>query len=389
MSKEKLLFVDDEENVLKSLVRLFQENNYRILTARSGREGLELISKDKVQLIISDYRMPEMNGIEFLKRVKMICPDTIRMILTGYADLDIAVSAINEGYVYKFITKPWDSELFKITVKRALEFHNLMIEKQSLNKKLIEKNKELKEINENLEQIVEERTQQLLHSEKMATLGQIAGQIGHEINNVLSILIGKMELLKGKKKINNKYVEDTLKVFSEQFNRLKVHSKNLLTFGKPIPSDFKNVSLKEILDKTIDNLIFSGILKYYKIDKEYENNLPLIYGDALQIDQVFINLFVNAHHSMGKNGTISVMIKVPDDKKFIEVHIKDTGKGIPEENLEKIFEPFFTTKLEGKGTGLGLTVVKKIVESHKGYIKVKSQVNYGTIMIIGFPVIKN
>jgi signal transduction histidine kinase len=388
MSKEKLLFVDDEENVLKSLVRLFHENNCKILTARSGKEGLELLSKDKVQLVISDYRMPEMNGVEFLKQVRVICPDAIRIILTGYADLDIALSAINEGYVYKFITKPWDSELLKITVKRALEFHNLLMEKKSLNKKLIEKNKELKEINENLEQIVEERTQQLLHSEKMATLGQMASQIGHEINNVLSVLVGRLGLIEIKKR-NIEYIDETLKIFSEQLDRLKIHTNNLLTLGKPQYKEFENINLKDILENTIDNLKYAGILKYYLINKEYNENVPIIYGDVAQIEQVFTNLFINSHHAMGKTGTITVVIKMSDDKNFVEVHIKDTGKGIPKENLEKIFEPFFTTKPAGKGTGLGLTVVKKIVESHKGYIKVESEVNIGTTMIIGFPIVKN
>ena len=127
-------------------------------------------------------------------------------------------------------------------------------------------------------------------------------------------------------------------------------------------------------------------MKYYTIQKEYQENLPLIYGDSSQIEQVFTNLFINSHHAMNNNGTLSVVIKAPNDKKFIEVYIKDTGKGIPEENLEKIFEPFFTTKPEGKGTGLGLLAVKKIVEAHKGYINVNSQVNIGTTVIIGFPI---
>ena len=91
---------------------------------------------------------------------------------------------------------------------------------------------------------------------------------------------------------------------------------------------------------------------------------------------------------MYNNGILSVVIKTPNNKKFLEVYIKDTGKGIPEENLKKIFEPFFTTKPEGEGTGLGLLAVKKIVEKHKGYINVESQVNIGTTMIVGFPISK-
>lgn len=388
MKKRKLLFVDDEENVIKSLLRLFQEDNYEILTANNGREGLGLIRMNEFQIVISDYQMPEMNGTEFFKQVRKLSPDTIRIILTGYADINIAVSAINEGHVYKFVTKPWDGELLKVEIKKALDFYDLVQERHALNKELIKKNEELKEINENLEEMVEERTQQLLHSEKMATLGQMSGQIGHEINNVLAVIKGRMDLIKIKKK-DNEYIGKTLKIISEQFDRLSIHSKNLLTLGKPKYTEFKKINLREVLEKTIENLLYSGVLKYYEINKEYHNSLPLIFGDASQIDQVFTNLFINAHHAMEKNGTIHVAIKILDDNKFIEVHIKDMGKGILEENIEKIFEPFFTTKPEGKGTGLGLPVVKKIVDLHKGYIKVKSRINVGTTMIIRFPLLKN
>ena len=387
MQNHSILIVDDEENVLNSLLRLFRAENYEISTASNGKDGLELVKEKNFHLIISDYRMPVMDGIEFLKHVTKISPDTIRMILTGYTDVNVAVSAINEGHVYKFMVKPWDKELLKVQVKRALEYYDLVQEKQALNKELSKKNEELKEINENLEEMVEERTKQLLQSEKMATLGQMAGQIGHEIGNILAILKGKMQLIEIKKR-DSKYIEEALEIFSQQHDRLEMHKNNLLTLGKPKPVEFKNVNLREILENTIDNLFDAGILKYYTIQKKYQEDLPSIYGDTSQIEQVFTNLFVNSHHAMYNNGTLSVVIKTPNDKKFLEVYIKDTGKGILEENLEKIFEPFFTTKPEGEGTGLGLLAVKKIVEKHKGYINVESQVNIGTTMIIGLPISK-
>ncbi|MFC1563170.1 response regulator [candidate division KSB1 bacterium] len=388
MRRRKLLFVDDEENVLKSLVRVFQDNNYEILTASNGKEGLELVRNYEFQLVISDNQMPEMNGVEFLKQVRKISPDTIRIILTGYADVNSAISAINEGHVYKFMIKPWDEKLLRVQIKRALEFYDLLLEKQALNKEIIEKNKKLEEIKKNLEKIVEERTRQLLHSEKMANLGQMAGQIGHEIGNILAILKGKMQLIEIKKG-DIKYIGKSLKMFSRQIDRLEIHKNNLLTLGKPKLPEFKNINLKEILEKTIENLMHAGILKYYTINKEYQENLQLVYGDASQVEQIFTNLFINSHNAMEMSGTLYVAVNILDDKKFAEVCIKDTGKGIREENLEKIFEPFFTTELEGKGTGLGLPVVEKIVESHNGYIRIKSNVNIGTTVILGFPLIQN
>jgi YesN/AraC family two-component response regulator len=150
----KLLFVDDEENVLASLKRLFFKHDYEIYMASGGREALKLIDEAKPDLIISDQRMPEMTGAEFLSKSREILPDSIRMVLTGYADIDAAIAAINEGKVYKFIMKPWDKDDLILSVEKALEHYDLIKE----NKRLHE---ELKEWNRTLEQKVKDRTREL------------------------------------------------------------------------------------------------------------------------------------------------------------------------------------------------------------------------------------
>lgn len=388
MSREKILIVDDDENVLKSLVRLFQEDNYAIFTACDGIEGLALVKKHLFHIVISDYRMPKMNGIEFLKNVKRIASSTIRIILTVYADIDIAIAAINEGHVYKFLLKPWDEELLKIEIKKSLDHFDLVQQQKELQEELGQKNKMLENMNKNLEKLVEERTQQLIHSEKMATLGQLAAQIGHEINNVLTILKGRTELLEYNK-TDAEYIDNTIKIFMREIDSLTIQARNLLTIGKPAPPDFKNLDLKTILEKTLDNLLSVGVLKYYNLEKEYQEKLPLIYGNPSQVDQVFTNLLINAHHAMEKMGDLKVGIKILNDTNYIETYITDTGKGISEENINKIFGPFFTTKPQGKGTGLGLPVVKKIMDEHNGYINVDSKINVGTTMTLGFLILQN
>ena len=161
MKIHKLLFLDDEENVLKSLKRLFQDKEYEIYTANNGLEGIKLLEELEFSLILSDYRMPELNGIEFLKFVKEKSPNTIRMILTGFTDVDVAISAINEGEVYKFIEKPWNEENLKVQVKRALEHYELVKEREELLEKIKNQNEELKEWNLNLEKKVEEKSLEL------------------------------------------------------------------------------------------------------------------------------------------------------------------------------------------------------------------------------------
>ena len=130
--KGTLLFVDDEENILKSLDRLFLDEDYNTMTATSGEDGLRLVVDNRIDLIISDQMMPGMKGVEFLSEVKDISPDTVRILLTGYADLEATIGAINKGEVYRFITKPWSDEELLVTVKQSLEYGDLVLKNRSL-----------------------------------------------------------------------------------------------------------------------------------------------------------------------------------------------------------------------------------------------------------------
>ncbi|MEQ8186992.1 MAG: response regulator [Candidatus Eremiobacterota bacterium] len=150
----KLLFVDDEEKVQLALKRLFFSDKYEIYTASSGQEALKIIKDNPIDLIISDQRMPEMTGVDLFTEAMNIAPDAIRIILTGYADMDAAIGAINKGNVYKFIMKPWENDDLKLSVEKALEHYELIKENKRLNE-------ELKIWNRTLEQRVIERTEEL------------------------------------------------------------------------------------------------------------------------------------------------------------------------------------------------------------------------------------
>jgi len=159
----KILCVDDERNVLKSLRRLFMdEDDYEILIAESGEEGLEILAEESdISLVISDYRMPGMNGVDFLSKVYESWPDTIRIVLSGYADTAAVVEAINLGRIYKFIPKPWNDEELKSNVVTALQHRELKQQNDKLNEELQKKNLELQEMNDNLEKKVQQRTEAL------------------------------------------------------------------------------------------------------------------------------------------------------------------------------------------------------------------------------------
>jgi len=140
----KILCVDDEPNVLNSLRRLFLDEAYVVITAASAREGLEILNNERIQIVISDYRMPNMNGVEFLKEVYAHWPDTVRIVLSGYADTASIVSAINEGQVYRFIPKPWNDDDLKANVTNAIERYHLFKENAELTSQLVRVNSELK-----------------------------------------------------------------------------------------------------------------------------------------------------------------------------------------------------------------------------------------------------
>ena len=169
----KILCVDDEKSVLKSLERLFLDSDYEIITAISGDEGLETLKNtEPIQLVVSDYRMPGMNGVDFLKEVCELRPDTVRIVLSGYADTAAIVEAINEGQIYKFIPKPWNDDELKVTISKALEHYFTNQKNIQLTKELEAKNMELQEINNNLEKLVEERTADLVIQNKILTASQ-------------------------------------------------------------------------------------------------------------------------------------------------------------------------------------------------------------------------
>lgn len=149
-----LLLVDDEENILRSLTRLFRQDGYRILTANNGATGLELLAQNVVGVIISDQRMPQMTGVEFLDVAKQRFPATMRIVLSGYTELESVTNAINRGAVFKFLTKPWDDALLRANVAEAFRIHELEDENEWLTR-------ELRSINEDLEQRVADKTREL------------------------------------------------------------------------------------------------------------------------------------------------------------------------------------------------------------------------------------
>jgi len=221
----------------------------------------------------------------------------------------------------------------------------------------------------------------LVHSEKMASLGRLAAGVAHEINTPLTNISTSAQILMRKMDDSDPKME-RLKVVEENVNLATNIVKGLLEFSRQPKPKFEELNVNDLLIRTLKMLKYQ-IIKV-EVIKDTDPDLPMIFGDSGQLQQVFINLIVNACQAMPKGGKLTISTKRRDD--FIEIAVKDTGPGITKENMDKIFDPFFTTREYGEGTGLGLSISHGIIERHNGRIEAKSKIGGGTTFIIELPV---
>ena len=187
-----LLFVDDEPGILASLRRLFRPHGYKILTAESGAEGLEVLGREEVDLVVSDMRMPNMDGAKFLREVRARWPQVVRLLLTGYADIASTIDAINQGEIYRYISKPWDDEEIVRTIKDSLERKRLERENVRLAELTRRQNEELKALNAGLEQKVAARTAEV--QQTLAFLEQAHRELKRGFMATVRVFSGLIEL---------------------------------------------------------------------------------------------------------------------------------------------------------------------------------------------------
>ncbi|NOT12305.1 MAG: response regulator [Methylococcaceae bacterium] len=224
-----VLFVDDEPNVLKSLRRLFHGEGYEIYTAPSGAEGLNRLRQSAVDLIISDMRMPGMNGAEFLAHAVELCPETIRIILTGYADLQSTIDSVNKGRIFSYCNKPWHDEELKLLVRNALEQKRLREEHDRLSAIIRLQNDELKILNEHLEEKVDQRTEQLRKTLK--NLDQANITLKKQYLDSIKAFSRIIEMRPGIKAGHSKYIAENAHAVAKKMNMSEEDAKSIFYAG--------------------------------------------------------------------------------------------------------------------------------------------------------------
>ncbi|MCG6537865.1 MAG: ATP-binding protein, partial [Syntrophales bacterium LBB04] len=225
---------------------------------------------------------------------------------------------------------------------------------------------------------------QITNAERLAAIGQMAAGVAHEINNPLGgILLYSNLVLEDmdESDIRRRNIEKII----YQTNRCKEKVQELLSFARSPQTETAPLDVNRLIMNTLEMIKVQSAFNDIEIIYDLGMDLPEIYGDRLKLEEVFMNMFVNASDAMNGNGRLTIRSKYVDDT-FIKIYITDTGNGIDSSTISHIFEPFFTTKDPGQGTGLGLSIVSSIIKNHHGTIEVESELNKGTTFIITLPV---
>jgi signal transduction histidine kinase len=337
---------------------------------------------------MSDQRMPEMTGVEMLQRIKQTHPDAVRLLFTAYADLNAVIDAINDGNVYRYISKPWETEELKATLRQAYEYYELQEERRKLLKEVQAKNIQLASANLELHKA----------NEMKKAFIKVAS---HELRTPLTVLMGLTEhavrMTKSDPPLNA--LTDKIRLSGLRLNdRVDQMVKMLLAerFERPLqPQDVDAGTLIRAAAAEINHFIE---LRQQQIEVSIPGDLGMLHVEPDKIRDSLVQLLINAVKFTPNTGTIKLAAtRTPE---CVRIAVTDTGKGIEPDCLTRVFDPFFTAfdvsrhssgtfEYEKRGLGLGLSMAKAFVEMHGGKLTVESEVGKGTTFVVELPTGKS
>lgn len=414
----KILIAEDDFVSRLLVKKAVTKIGHEAIVTENGAEAWEAFQKLKPDMVISDWMMPEMDGIELCKRIRGFKQLTYTyVILLTAKDKTTDLVEVFEAGADDYIIKPFKPDELRSRIKSGGRISSLQNQHYALQAKLLVKNKKLDEALQNLK-----ATQaQAVQSEKMASIGQLAAGVAHEINNPIGFVGSNLDALtdyfkdyetlmaqyrtmgaaieKGggdvqelmgaihqcEEDIEIDYLKedipDLLKDCIDGTRRVGQIVADLKNFAHPGNDNQMLMDINKGLESTLN--VVNNELKYKTTIKKEFSDIPPVEGFPQKINQVFMNILINAAQAIEEKGDIS--IKTFANGTDVNISISDTGSGIPQENLSKIFDPFFTTKAVGKGTGLGMNIAYNIIKEHGGDIQVESEVGKGTCFTITLP----
>lgn len=411
-SKPCVLIIDDNVTNIEVLAAALAED-YEISFATCGAEGIELVVKYLPDLILLDIMMPDMDGFETCRRLRSNAslPDIPIIFISALEEVADKVKAFQAGG-NDYVTKPFQPEEVLARVATHTALYRTRRELEAREESLRRHLQELETAHRQLQ----EMGSQLLQSEKLASIGQLAAGVAHEINNPIGFVSSNLNTLQGyvktllqllaeyepletlapadrqlrlkaaKQQADLAFLrEDIVQLINESIDgagRVQRIVRDLRNFSHPGDNEWRTTDLQAALESTL-NVAWNEIKFKANVVRDYVE-LPPVECLSSQINQVLLNLIVNAAQSITNNGQITLRTRHHDQ--WVSIAIIDNGCGIAAEHCEKIFDPFFTTKPVGKGTGLGLSMAYGIIATHRGRIDVESGIGQGSTFTIWLPV---
>ena len=507
----KIVIVEDELRMCESLEYLLKTKGYKVITASCGQDALALLAENTFDLAVLDIHLPDMMGTELMEYIKARSTDTSIIIITGDANLDLALVSLRCG-AYDYLRKPFELEEFLRTVENALDQKTLRREKDKINEKLILSEEKYRYLVENSPDIIytldadgnftflsgalenllgftvdgligkhyttivceedrekaqlffderrsrdhatsgielrlkaagdrqqndsirryltveiksmgfyeestnnEERRHvgtygvirdiserqrlqtQLQNAERMESLGTLAGGIAHDFNNMLMGIQGRSSLISMEPDASHPILEH-IRAIDDCIRSAKLLTKQLLGFARGGKYEVRPTDINGLILKTVN--MFERTKKEISLETQLHNAKIVVDVDRSQIEQVLLNLYVNASQAMPDGGTLKLETEdvALDDKdckpfqigsgRYVHISVTDTGIGMDQKTIRHIFDPFFTTKEKTRGTGLGLASAYGIIKNHGGIINARSEIGYGTSFDIYLPIIE-
>jgi signal transduction histidine kinase len=381
--------VDDDPLVTESLgTALRLETPYQVENFNSATAALATMPGRPPDVLITDFKMPGMDGLALLRAVRQGYPDAVLMLLTGYADKESAIRAINEVGIFQYVEKPWDLQDLLLKIQAGLERRDLTLRLRAANADLERRNEELRRSLADLARAHEELRlthERLLASERLAAVGRVTTGIAHEIGNQLA-LGGYVEAIKRKVGGADPEVADYCDILLVSQRRLAAMIGEIKDFTRAQGDgvlEREPVDVAQVVDEALSILRYDKEVQSRKVTRLENGAHPLSRLHRGKFAQVIINLVRNAAQASPPGGEVTVSLEEDTAAKRVKVVIVDRGHGMAPEVLGRLGEPFFSTR-EG-GTGLGIGICRRIVAEHGGELRFESRVGEGTRVTVSVP----
>lgn len=359
-----MLVVDDERDLV-DLLELQLATDLDVTKTTSPAHALALVREQRFDAIVSDLRMPELDGVTLLDGVKRVSPHTARLLLTADDDFRSAMRAINTASVHAILSKPWTVTALRDTIHKAIAANNGL------------------------------DGEALLDLGRRAALGALASSIGHEMGNLMAALDTCVSAVRAHVETGQAVDPEDLSILDIVNLRLRDHTRHLVTLTQPRELVVEDVDVASIVMRTIAILQRVGTLRMAHVSTEVPDDATLVRADAASLESVLINLLKNAAEAVESRfqgdleegrtpAACTVDVKVRSDDDRVTVEVIDNGCGIPRDRLERLFEPFRTTK-GARGNGLGLGIARSVLERQGGCLTVSSAPASGTRFVVSLP----